>query len=71
MSDQLLGIIIGNTYDIGIMVGESGNKHHSDYQHKKEEFKKEVIHTMKKEIRTTFKLEGNHVPRPRRIKECV
>ncbi len=72
MSDQLLEMIIGNTYDIGIMVGETGNQHFPEYQKKKQQFKNEVIHTMKKEIRTTIKLESNHaVPKRRRIKTGV
>ena len=72
MSDQLLGLIIGNTFDVGIMVGETGNKNHAKYLKKREAFRNEVIHTMKKEIMTTIKLEGSHAVSGReRIKECV
>ena len=72
MSDELLNTIIANTFDVGIMIGETGAKNHPDYKHKKEEFRDEIKHTMLKEIRTTIKYEGvANVLRSRRVKELV
>lgn len=55
--NELIETVIGNTFDIGIMVGETSNKKHPEYSRKREEFRKKTIQIMKKEMDAIIKLQ--------------
>lgn len=55
--NELIETVIGNTFDIGIMVGETGNKKHLEYIKKREKFRKKTIQIMKKEMDAIIKLQ--------------
>jgi len=54
---ELIEMVIGNTFDIGIMVGETGNKKHQEFTKKREELRKKTIQVMKKELNAIIKLQ--------------
>jgi len=52
----LIEQVVGNAYDVGVMVGETGNKKHPNYLAGKEQVRADLIDQSIVEIRTVFKL---------------
>ena len=57
MDELRFAQMIGNAYDIGVVVGETGNKNHPEYEQKKREFKNITIKTVRKETEALMKVE--------------